>query len=171
MKNKRMIFIITSVLTIIIVALVVIFVINNNISTPDVISVNGHKISYYDKFTIGDNLYNSIEVTDWIDSATKKSNSIGINSYGTTLVINICDSRITTYKGIKVGDNITKVNEKFKFVHFYTNNKYCTVSFKGSKEINNTSDYVDNEKIFNICYYYNDNNIITQIMLEEPWNQ
>lgn len=172
MKNKKLILIIMSILTVVVTALIIALVINNSNNRPDVISINGHKVSYYDEFTVGDNLYGAMKIIDTkgISEVRTENHMLITKSNIISNTIHIYDSRIKTYKGITVGDNVSKINEKFKFARNNTSSKWYDVKFKDGKEINNISDYGDSaNSIFYICYYYNDNNIITSILIyEEP---
>lgn len=172
MKNKKLIITIVGVLAVTIATLIITVIINSSNNRPDIISINGHKISYYDDFTVGDNLYGAMRIINakGLSEVDAENHMLITKSNIMSNSIHIYDSRIKTYKDITVGDNVSKINEKFKFAQNKTSLKCYDVKFKDGKEINNISDYGDSaDSIFYICYYYNDNNIITNILIyEEP---
>lgn len=89
---------------------------------PYKISVNNKILSYYDtkenipeEFLILDNTFENMSKQD-------ECNSVIIDKDDKIRRISIIDNKITTYNGISVGDNISKIENSFSYESKFKNN-------------------------------------------------
>lgn len=142
---KKNIFIIISVCTVLISGC------SNDKSTvqsPQSISDGENTISYYDKSDT--------------ESFLNFRKEVITNEDGLIRSFNINSSYIVTYKGISVGDSISKVEDYYEY-EYAMNDKMYSVLFNGSTEVNPTETDKDDSWIW-INYTY-DNDKITNISI------
>ena len=100
------------------------------------------------------------------ESAVEKNSvfeNIIFDENGNIRVINLTDSKYTTFHNISVGDSVSKVIDEFTYEYKATNNVYC-VLFSEKEEIAPTSEDKEDNYIW-ISYTFDNKNIITEISI------
>lgn len=140
---------------------------NINISKPNQIIVDNLLISYTDKEykKLKKHVYElrvDNPLSDIYSKALENKEDICIitNEIGKIREIKIYNSNIKTYTGISVGDNVTDIENNFKYIN-RNNEGFFMVYFDENGEIDYNNKLLDDD-ILIIQYKYK-NNIITRI--------
>ena len=116
----------------------------NKVNTPDVITLNGTSVSYYDS---------EIPEIFWDSDVEFK-----VNSDNQIRNITITSPDVETYNDISVGDSVNEI--KSKYTHEQNMNHIYMVVFLGDKEIEAGTHEATNEYII-ITYLCDDDTINT----------
>ena len=122
-------------------------------NAPDVISLDGKSISYYDSST-------KIPDEFWDEDVDFR-----VNSDNEIRLITIKSSDVETYNGISVGDSISKVESKYKYESKF--DYIVNVAFKGNKEIKVGTQEATSEYICVSYVFDKSTKKITTIMISD----
>ncbi len=114
----------------------------------DTVFTYGEEYVETEGFTISENLVKLTMLAD--------SNSVVLNDDGDIRVFYIQNDSATTYKGIKVGDDIQKVEKEFD--HEYKDGEQYWVMFDGENEVEQNSSDMEDDWIW-IIYTCEDEKI------------
>jgi hypothetical protein len=137
----------------------------NAIKTPDVVKVKGKMINYIsEKKDIENELGEGTPIKVMFKNGYDYGNYINVlyDEEENTRYIDVVSDKIDTINNIKVGDNISKVNKKYKSIEEQSST--YSVAFKGNEVIDSKT-ITDKDDIIWISYHTDDNERIDSIRI------
>lgn len=146
----------------------------NAVTNPYEIKIGSKILSLYDdtKETFEDNGFEVLELLD--DYFELENNNIVYRDYtenNEVCHISICDTGITTYKSISVGDDVKKLEQAFSKLHGEDDHgfpgEYIVFFNSKGEEVNSSKDWDENERGSSIHYLTDDDSKITRIYITD----